>query len=314
MYNDSIKVANKIITTDDLANIFLKIWENSEDLKKTYKQEEITNSNLDRDMQNWDLKDLNCTLNFQVDFYDDTNIKFDNFHNFMAVFNNRLEEIKNIDVRYNCYYSIMKNGNWGEMIHQSISIDIFEYKMDINVSLSSYDKKLYEVYELVKNIVLNAPVKFDSIIEKKKVITNKISFIRGLVPAIILASGLFFIPFVSELYLKTYVLYPIGCLVFGYILGNMFFSGKLDLLYSKLIRDKKYVRYDIDSRKEIYEDNIEEYKLKAEILIGKNLNNLQYRKEIVDMQNKYQKYLPYELMVILVVSLIIVVISFLSNR
>lgn len=311
MYNDTIKVANKIITNDDLSNIFLKIWENQESLKKAFKQEELANCGLETNMQNWTLKDLNSTLNFQVDFYDDTTVKFDDFHNFMAIFNNRLREIKNIDVRYNCYYSSMKNGNWGDTIYQSISIDIFEYKMDINVNLNSNDKKLYDIYAFIKNIIVNAPIKFDLTIQKKRLIINKIAFIKGLIPAIILALLLLLNPIFYELYLKTYIMYPMTCLLFGYILGSMFFSNKITMLYSKLIRDKKYVKYDINSKKEIYEDDVEAFKSKAEILIGNNSDNLHYRNEILDIQNKFKNYLPYELLMILIFSLVIILMNFL---
>ena len=310
MYNDTIKVAGKIITLEDLSNIFFKMWENLEQLNKIYKQEQSANQMLDRDDQVWTLKDFNGYLSFCVDFYDDTNIKFDNFHNFMSIFNTRANEIKSIDVRYNCYYSKMQNGYCGDIVTQNINIDIYEHTMSIDLKLDSSDKKMDEIYELIKKIVLNAPYKYDDTISRKKVITNKISIIRGIIPAVIIAILLLFIPVVRQIYASTYVLFPIVCLLLGYIIGDTLFSGKIDNLYNNLIRDKKYVKYDIDSRKEIYEDDIDAYKDKAEILIGRNINNLDYRKELIDMENKYKKYLPYELGVIALLSIIVL---FLGN-
>ena len=47
MYNDMIKVSNKIITDTDLVDIFQKMYEELEKYKKLAKQEEMQNQMLD---------------------------------------------------------------------------------------------------------------------------------------------------------------------------------------------------------------------------------------------------------------------------
>ena len=151
MYNDTIKVANKIITDKDLLEIFELMNEKLIYLKKIAKKEEMQNSMLKYDYKKWTFKDNGSKLSFDVDFYDDTNIKFDNYNNFLAIFNSRLHEIKNIWVRFHLWYFVSSPSQKYEWHSQYINMNIYETKADIEVSLSSTDKKIDDIYELIKN-------------------------------------------------------------------------------------------------------------------------------------------------------------------
>ena len=95
MYNETIKVANRIITDKDLEEIFIKMHEEIEMCEKQAKLEIVQNERYEREYQTWTLKNYSYTLKVDVNFYDDTNISFDNYYNFMSIFNSRLHEIKN---------------------------------------------------------------------------------------------------------------------------------------------------------------------------------------------------------------------------
>ena len=94
MYNSAIRVANKIITYDDLFEIFVQMNEKLIYYKKINNMEEKKNHMLEYNYQNWSFKDNGSRLQFDVNFYDDTQVKFDNYNNFISVLNRRLEEIK----------------------------------------------------------------------------------------------------------------------------------------------------------------------------------------------------------------------------
>ena len=81
MYNDTIKVANKIITDKNLFEIFALMNEKLVSFKKIYQMEEAQNRMLEYNYQKWTFKDNGSSLSFDVNFYDDTNIKFDNYNN-----------------------------------------------------------------------------------------------------------------------------------------------------------------------------------------------------------------------------------------
>lgn len=168
MYNDTIKVANKIITDKDLFEIFALMNEKLVSFKKTYQMEETQNRMLEYNYQRWTFKDNGSGLSFDVNFYDDTNVKFDNYNNFLAIFNSRLHEIKSIWVSFRLSYSTSSPDGKNEWYNQHINMNIYENKADIDVSLSSADNKIDDVYELIKNKVLNAPPKYDTVIKKEE--------------------------------------------------------------------------------------------------------------------------------------------------
>lgn len=308
MYNDTIKVANKIITDSDLARIFEKMNEKIIEFQKIYQQEILQNERYEREYQNWTAKNFEGKFKCSVKFYDDTNITFDNYNNFIYVYNNRIHEIENMHVSYHCLYWIQQ-GREDKMISHRINMDIYEYKMNIDVNLSSEDKKMDDVYQLIKDIILTAPERYDRIVRNKSSITNKITFALGIIPSIILCTLLCFVPAIRHAYGLTYVLYPIMVVFIGFFVGGTIFGGKLDRLYSTIVPNKKYAGYDKTNYKSIYKDDVDDYIQKSEIIIGKNINNIKNRKEIEELEIKYSKYIPIEIIVTSVLSLLMILVG-----
>lgn len=304
MYNDSIKVENKIITNEALYEIFSKMNEDLKNYQKIYKAEEMRNRVYEREYQVWTFKDSGSYLKFHVDFYDSTTITFDKYENFISAFENRLEEIKNIRLTYYLNYTV--GNEHYNYITQKITMDIYDKKMDIEVSLNSDDDKMKDLYELIKSKILNAPEKYDYIIRKRKSITNKVGFAIGLIPAIMLMTLLVFIPEVRLVFGSTYVLYPIGCIVLGYMIGCSVCTGGISSLYDAILPDKISAGYDRDTYKTIYKDDIETFVKTSEILIGKKVKNRERRQKIKELNEKYSNFIPIELMVIGGISLVII--------
>lgn len=304
MYNDTIKVANKIITDKDLFEIFSLMNEKLTHLKKIAQMEEMQNRMLEYNYQKWTFNDNGSGLSFDVNFTDDTNVRFDNYNNFLSIFNNRLHEIKSIWVRFHLSYSVSSPYQKREWYNQHINMNIYETKADIDVSLSSEDKKIDDVYELIKNKVLNAPPKYDTVIKKKSSINTVVGLAIGFIPALIITTLLLFIPTVRHIFAAGYVLYPICCLVLAFFIGGMVGSAKLDYLYKSISPEQKYAGYDSTNYKSIYKDDIDSYVQSSEILIGKNVNNLKCREDIMNYYTKYKTYIPYEIGVMILLSII----------
>jgi hypothetical protein len=308
MYNDTIKVANKIISDSDLEEIFQKMNEELEENKKICQQETIQNEKYEREYQHWTVRDFNGSFSCDFNFYDDTNIKVDNYPAFNNIFNNRLHEVKEMWIHYSCSYAI-QNGNDVKFVNQHINMNIYEYKMSIDVDLSSEDKKMDDIYQLIKEKILKAPERYDRIVRKRNSICNKISFALGLIPSLIICSLLVFIPVVRQVYGMTYVVYPIAVVILAYMIGGTLFGGKMDRLYSSIVPEKKYAGYDTTNYKSIYKDDIEKYVETSEIIIGKNINNIKNRKEIIELEKKYSNYIPKELIVLLILSIVMILVG-----
>ena len=308
MYNDTIKVANKIISDTDLADIFQRMDEEIRENQQICRQETMQNEKYEREYQHWTTKDFEGKFNCTFNFYDDTNITVDNYNAFITIFNNRLHEVKDMWVRYNYHYWI-QNGRDQKMISQHINMNIYEYKMDIEVNLSSDDKKMDDVYQLIKEKILKAPERYDRKKKKKSSITNKIGFALGVIPSLIICTLLVFVPTIREIYGMTYVLFPIAVVILAFMIGNTVFGGRLDRLYSTIVPEKKYDHYDASAGKSVYKDDIDKFVGTSEIIIGKNINNIHNRKEIVELEKKYSGYIPTELIVLLVLSIIMILVG-----
>lgn len=255
---------------------------------------------LDYSHQVWTFKDSDSRLHFAINFYDDTQIKFDNYNNFVTIFNNRLEEIKSIYVGYYLSYSVSSPEVKSEWYNQSITMWIYETKAEINVSLSSHDDKMNDVYELIKNKILNSPIKYDDVIKKKSSINSTVGLAISLIPAIILCTLLLFVPTIRSVFAMNFVLYPISCLTIAFLLSGTMSAWKLEDLYKNIVPDKKYISYEKE-----YKDDIDRYVETSEILIGKNAHNLENRKQIMEEYKKYKKYLPYEIGALIILSIIV---------
>ncbi len=308
MYNDTIKVANKIISDTDLADIFQRMDEEIKENQQICRQETMENEKYEREYQHWTTKDFEGSFSCKYNFYDDTNINVDNYLSFITIFNNRLHEVKDMRVRYSYHYWI-QNGKELKMVSQHINMSIYEYKMDIEVNLSSEDKKMDDIYQLIKERILKSPERYDRVIKKKNSIANKIGFSSGIIPSIIICTLLAFVPVIRQAYATTYVLFPIAAVILAFMIGNTVFSGELDRLYSSIVPEKKYAGYDSKNYKSIYKDDIEKYVETSEIIIGKNIDNIKNRKEIVELEKKYSSYIPKELIALLILSIVMILVG-----
>lgn len=238
MYNDTIKVANKIITNDDLSEIFQKIHSEIENCQKQSDLEKIQNEKYNYEYQKWTIKNYSSNFKVNVDFYDDTEITFDNYYNFMAIFNSRLAEIKRFYFHYNCSYGRKNPGTDIEYIYQHINFNVYESKLDLEINIDSHDNIMNGTYEFIKNKILNAPTRYDDVIKNKNTITNKISFAVGFIPTtILLTLGIFYQP-IRHFYAATYILFPITNIIFSFAIGTTIMGGKLERLYSSIVPEK----------------------------------------------------------------------------
>lgn len=275
------------------------------------KHEEMQNRMLDTHYQNYTFKDEGSRMKVVVDFYDNTNISFDNYDNFMGIFYSRVDEIKTIDVHYMLSYSVItpEPNRSRNYYSQSIQMHINEKKLDITLNLKSEDPKLDEVYNLIKNKILSAPEKYDDVIRNKSKITNTVSLGIGLIPGMVIAVLLLLIPALNNIFLKGYVVYPIVSVFLAYVIGSMFSSSKLDKYYNQIMPNKKYAGYDSTNNTKIYKDDIDSFVGTSEILIGKKVNNLENRRMIRIEYEKYKSLIPKELIALFVVTVIVIIIG-----
>ena len=212
---------------------------------------------------------------------------------------------KYIYVYYSLSYSVKFEGKKYEYYNQHINMRIYEHKMDIDVSLSSEDKKIDDIYELIKSKILTAPEKYDEIIKKKSSITTIVGLAIGFIPALTVTTLFILVPTIRQIFASSYVVYPIACLLLAFFIGETIGSSKLDKYYKNIVPKQKYVGYDANKGVSVYKDDIDKYVTTSEILIGKNVHNLEFRKQIKVYKEKYKKWIPYELGIMILVSILV---------
>ena len=311
MHNDTIKVANKIITADVLLQIFEKMHSELLGCDEIYADEVKKNEGLDYREKKWTLKSYSGSLKFDINFHDDTSAVIDDYDYFISVFNKRLSEIKSVYVTYGIYYweESGLNDYQDKCIHQRITMYIRENAADIDSTLSSNSNIMIDTYNFIKEKILTAPKKYNKIIKNKFKIIMTIEFAVGLIPAMVVALLLLFYSPLRTIFTNGIILYPIANILLGFLFGQVLYSGKMAKLYENISPERVYAGYNKSTYKSIYKDDIKDYTEKSEILIGKNYNNLRDRKTIKKLYNKYKKYLPIELLIIIVISIIVLVIK-----
>ena len=200
MYNEKILTINKIVSDKLLEEIFLKMYEEKRDCEKIYDYEKRKNELADYNNQHWTLNMFQSSLDFTVDFYDNSNITFDNYTNFISVFNNRKHEIKSIM----CFYSLNYFDENMNPHKNTINLFIYEDSMDINVSIDSNDNYTNEIFNYIKNQIENAPDKYDYIVKNKNLIINKYIFSQGSILGIIFSILFLFIPKMGALIINYF--------------------------------------------------------------------------------------------------------------
>ena len=165
-----------------------------------------------------------------------------------------------------------------------------------------------DVYELIKNKIQTAPERYDEVVRNKSSISWSVGIAIAFIPSIIFFTLLLLIPSLRIILAKSCVLFPIGSVTLTFFLSSTFSGMKLDDLYKNIVPNKKYVSYEKE-----YKDDIDKYLQESEILIGKNVHNMDSRKEIMRIYNQYKKYIPYEIIVLVVMSMLVVLIGVFSN-
>ena len=308
MYDKTITAANKIISDKDLADIFEKMNEEIKTNIKICEEETKKNEKYTNDYQEWTTKNFEYYIKCSFDFLDDTNITTNSYDELIMTFNNRIHNIKSMWLRFYISYFVQNNGD-SKFVSKYIDMNIYENKIKIDVDISKEDKKMASVYETIKGIILRAPEKYDRVLRKKSLICNKIAFACGIIPSLIIFTLLAFIPFMRGLYANTFVIYPVLVIIMAMLIGDVFFLGKVTSLYNPISPDKKYAGYDVDRHERIYKDDLQKFVDTSEVIIGRNIDNIKNRKEIIDLEKKYNKFIPIEVIILLVLSIIMIFIG-----
>ncbi|MCQ2568757.1 MAG: hypothetical protein MJ155_00500 [Candidatus Saccharibacteria bacterium] len=304
MYGVPIHSENKIITKDDLIEIFNKINEKVQECRKFYATEKEQNEKLNYSYQNWTMWNYSDHVRWMVDYYDNRQVTYDDFQSFLAVFKNQAYAIKWIHAYCSVSYGIKSEGSSEvEHVNNNITINIREDKFEVESSVSSKDPRMTEVYDFISQKINSAPPKMDRIVKQKELIIMKIGFALGLLPAIIVVFASIFIPQLHGFYNQHFYFFPLLILFLGFIFAIFLGGARTSKSYNKII-PKKYDRYDVNSGKSIYNDDLQTLSSTCDVLIGHKSDIGTERRRIAEDEKRLTKIIPILLGVAAVMTLI----------
>ena len=311
-YDTTIKAANRIIANTDIRKIFEEMYKTLQKYQAISAVEKKRNEKYDSDDQEASFIDESSKMTFEVNFTDSTESRLDNYDEFMNVFDTRLKEIKSIYVSYSLNYSVRKPKTpTKEKIYnyenQSIHLLIYPDKFEIETKLKSDDRKLDNIYNLIRNIVTSSPVKYDKLIKKRSLYQILIGISFCLIPSTILCLVLLANESLRESIFEYAYLFPLMCLGIAFAMSSLVFI-KLSSMYKSIIPDQRYAGLSKDM-KSTYVDDVDDFTKKSEVIIGKNYKNLEIRKSLNDMISLCKKLILPELGGVGIVSIIIYYIS-----
>ena len=307
MYSEStLNISNKIISTEDLIEILDMMNEKYTQLKKLYEAEKARNAIMPYDQRVWTFEDIRSKFSIEIKFHDKTSINFDNYNNFKSIFNNRIEEIQRITVTFRLTYWKRDKNVEDKLYDQMLDVTIYEDNMSFSVKLSDDDKKIDDLYYFIKDKIASAPYRNDNVISKRKSIYRTVGFALGFIPAFIITTLFLFIPLMRNVCSNGYIVYPLINSILIYIFGKTLSSTVLGGYYKPIEPDLRFASIDFKNGSSTYKYNMDKYLNEGEVLIGKNINNNECRKKILEYKDKFKKWIPYELGILLIMSVIVI--------
>ena len=155
---------------------------------------------------------------------------------------------------------------------------------------------------MIKQKILNAPVRYDKLIKNKTSIKTIYGLSIGFIPAIIISILLVFLDTSQETFISNPVLFPICSVLLAFLIGITVTSRFMNNLYKSITPEKKFIGY---TDKAIYKDDVDRYIELSEVLIGKNYNNMYYRNKILNNYKKSKTYILYEMIIVVFITILV---------
>ncbi len=296
---------NRIITHDNLNNIFKMIDEKCKELDKMYQDESSKNSVINYNYQEWTYKKLYKKLVCNIDFDDDTGIKFEKISNFIEIFNQRINDIKYVHLSLYLSYEYKKFDMTYKSVTSYFYIDIKPDLIKCNFEIDDEEVVVKEFYNYIESIFLNAPENYDNIIKKYKTISLLSDLAINFIPAFIISIILLLNENIRSIAPNTYVFYPMCCIVILIVINSFISLSGVKRLYDKII-PKKSAGFSNGNR--IYKYDMKKLADTCCVLIGSNVNNLEYRGKIKQRYNFLKKLFLLDLLVLVILSIIVIFI------
>lgn len=223
-------------------------------------------------------------VKYEITFSDNKTVKQSNYNWFIQNLN-KPDQVKQINMFFYVSYfdnSINKDNSIQKRLNESISF--YEDRVYLRVEGLELEDEVYKQHSYIIGLLERGNDKYDKTIKNRNLRIQSfclsIGIILSYIVYLVLSVTKSNLPelFVQLLNNKYGII--IGQWIIAIILGNIFGYGIMMILYRNILPRRKYSYYSRSSHKSVYVDDVDDYKGKCEVHIGKYANSGKNRETI----------------------------------
>jgi len=170
--------------------------------------------------------------------------------------------------------------------HLYTTVYFYEDRITITVDGKEKEQEVKDTYTFIRDILENNESRYNSTIKNRNLRIQSFCISLGLVISYIIGLILLIkfndikqISFLYQLIANKFAIVGLQWII-AILAGNIIGKFFMDALYRDILPGKRYLTYDNYSEKSVYVDDIEDYKEKDEVQIGKFHDSLLRREKI----------------------------------
>lgn len=250
---------------------------------------------------------LKSNVTYTIEWYDGKD-KTEKSYDWFLENMQKIDKISKITIEFSLNF---RDEDVYKTLSSSIYFKVWEKGYDSSavygVDSGNMDSEADALYSKIESVFHNCPTRYDGTIKNRGFRIQGFSIAVGIILSYVLyialkialkdSDGIFY----NLLHNKNVLVF--GQWIVAIVFGNVLASWYINMLYSNMLPERKYVRYDRSNHKSVYKDEVEDYIADSELHIGK-FADLGLKRNLIKKLYKYS-------IILIGVQIIISVILFL---
>lgn len=289
MENEEVKISNKLIDIETIIKVANYLEQQTNEYNKLFIEEKEKNKDIPYNEKRYEYDGENPKVEYTIDFVDGRSVTEKDYDWFVNnLYNNKT--IKHIHIKQVIYF----NSNYDDINnivskHLFSYIDFYEDRVSISIDGKELKKEVQDNYNNIRNIIEDNKARYDKTIKNRKIRIQSfclsIGFLIGYIALIVLFINYSKIPETYIKYVSNKYLIALAYWAISIVVGNTIGLGIMNSFYTQIIPERKFLKFNNQSGKSIYIDDVDDYINKNEVQIGKFYNSILKRNKIEKIFN-----------------------------
>lgn len=302
------RVVNKQISIIQIIEVAKYLLEYKGAYDEKFEIEESRNKDLPYNEKNYEYEYGMTKLQYTVSLKEGKSLTEDDFNWFVDELS-QTDKIKNISLCLSISFETKDSNNKEIRNRIYASVDFSENEARISIDTTNQENEAHRIYSEILRRLEENDDRYNKTIKNRNIRIQSFCISAGLILSYILYITLkinetkLLNIFIGALNNKYVII--IGQWITALVLGNIFSSWIINMIYKPLLPGKKYVGYNSDTYESIYKDDVEDYKSYSEVHFGKYADAEKRRNMIEEIFNVTNKILLFQLIISFILFLIL---------